>query len=114
METGLNGLNEVVISGAEDPALANTAAFRDAVTAALAVSSPERLLVIAQALRAGFSTEEIQKPTGYDPWFIEQIRTIVDAENGVRKNGLPASREALIGLKQLGFSDIRLAELVGY
>mgnify|MGYP001249118236 CR=1 FL=1 len=80
METGLNGLNEVVISGVKDPALtANTTTFRDAVTAALAVSSPERLLVIAQALRVGFSTEDIQKPTGYDPWFIEQIRAAVGA-----------------------------------
>ena len=113
METGLNGLNEVVISGAEDPALANTTTYRDAVTAALALSSPERLLVIAQALRAGFSTEDIQIPTGYDPWFIEQIRVIVDAEDSVRKNGLPESREALIGLKQIGFSDNRLAELSG-
>ncbi|MBH63831.1 MAG: carbamoyl phosphate synthase large subunit [Alphaproteobacteria bacterium] len=113
METGLTGLNEVTIPGAENAQAADTPAFRDAITAALAESSPERILVIAQALRAGFSTDEIQKPTGYDPWFIEQIRAIVDAENGVRESGLPTTRTALLGLKQMGFSDGRLSELAG-
>ena len=113
METGLTGLNEVVIAGAENPAAADTPAFRDAVTAALAESSPERLLVIAQAIRAGFTTEDIRRPTSYDPWFIDQVRSIVEMENGVRSGGLPSTREGLLRLKRIGFSDGRLAELAG-
>ena len=113
METGLTGLNEVAIPGAEDPAAANTPAYRHAIAAALAEQSPERLLVIAQALRAGFTTDEIHGPTGYDHWFVEQIRAIVDTETGVREKGLSDTREGLLQLKQMGFSDARLAELSG-
>ncbi len=112
-ETGLTGLNEVAIPGAGDPAAASTPARRDAMTAALAKQSPERILVIAQALRAGFTTDEIHRSTGYDPWFIEQIRAIVETETGVRETGLPETRDGLLRLKQMGFSDARLAELSG-
>ena len=112
-ETGLTGLDEVAIPGAEDPAAADTPAYREAVAAALAEPTPERLLTIAQALRAGFATGEIHALTGYDPWFIEQIRAIVDAEAVVREEGLPGTREGLLRLKQLGFSDARLARLAG-
>ena len=111
-ETGLTGLDEIAIPGAEGAA-ADTPAYRDAMAAALAEPTPERLLTIAQALRAGFDTDEIHGLTGYDPWFIEQIRAIVDAEAGVRGEGLPGTREGLIRLKQMGFSDARLAELSG-
>ena len=113
METGLTGLNEVTISGAESIETADTPTYRDAIAAALAEPSPERILVIAQALRAGFHNEEVQKLTRYDLWFIEQIRTIIDAEVSVRKGGIPQTKEALLALKQMGFSDGRLSELAG-
>ncbi|WP_404383705.1 carbamoyl-phosphate synthase large subunit [Caenispirillum salinarum] len=105
LETGLTGLNEIVIEGAED------GANRDSIRAALAQPRPDRILTIAQAMRHGFTPSEIQAVTHYDPWFLAQIKTIVDAETEVRKDGLPDNAAGLLRLKKLGFSDERLAEL---
>ncbi len=103
LETGLTGLNEVAVPG--DGA--------DALRTELARATPERILVIAQALRAGMSIEEIHAACRYDPWFIEQISAIVAAENDVRAHGLPGDAGALLALKKMGFSDARLGELAG-
>ena len=46
-------------------------------------------------------------------WFLEQIKGIVDTEKKVREFGLPDRADALRGLKSMGFSDKRLAELCG-
>ena len=104
METGLDGLDEVEIPGYDGT---DTGAVR----AALAVATPERILVIAQAFREGLSVDEIQTASKYDPWFLDQIRAIVDAEADVRAKGLPGTRDGLLGLKAMGFSDARLATL---
>ena len=110
METGLTGFNEVEIPGA-------AGGDKDAVRAALARPTPDRLLVIAQAYRHGLTTAEIHAACKYDPWFLEEIRHIVAAEGQVRARGrldLPAvSASELLRLKRLGFSDARLAELTG-
>jgi len=106
METGLTGLNEVVIPNVEED-------DKDVIKAALARPTPDRLLVIAQAFRHGLTAEEIHGACKYDPWFLEQIAQIVRAEEGVRKNGLPKDAAGLRKLKQMGFSDARLAELAG-
>ena len=108
METGLTGLNEIEIEG-YDP----EAGDLNAVRAALAIPTHDRLLVMAQALRFGISVEDIHNIAKYDPWFIRQIKRITDAEQEVRTNGLPEDYAGLSKLKQLGFSDARLAELAG-
>jgi carbamoyl-phosphate synthase large subunit len=105
METGLTGLNEIQIEGAEG-------GNKDAVKAALAVPSPERLLVIAQAFRHGLTIDEVYSASKYDPWFLEQIANIVRAEEQIRKDGLPKNAPELLKVKKMGFSDERLAELV--
>ncbi len=105
METGLTGFNEVEILSGHD---------RNRLRAALARPTPDRLLVIAQALRLGMSIEEIQAICKYDPWFLREIKRVTDAEAEVRANGLPRDRRGLLKLKKLGFSDARLAELVGH
>src|SRR6202522_2193486 len=66
LETGLSGLDEIEIAGAEpdDPAAA-----LGAVTRALAVPTPDRLRVIAQAFRFGLTVEEVNAACAYDPWF---------------------------------------------
>src|SRR5204863_8651435 len=84
-----------------------------AVKAALAKPSPDRLLLIAQAYRHGPTTAEIHAACRYDPWFLDRIREIVAAEEGVRQGGLPEDATALLRLKQMGFSDARLARLAG-
>ena len=106
METGLTGFNEVEIPGA-------AGGDRNAIRAALAKPTPDRLLVIAEAYRAGLSTEEIHAACKYDPWFLEQVRSIVASEARVRAEGLPQDAAQLLKLKQQGFSDARLAELAG-
>ncbi|MBC6440821.1 MAG: carbamoyl-phosphate synthase large subunit [Rhodospirillales bacterium] len=103
METGLTGLNPVKFDDTSE----------DGITARLVKQAPDRILAIAQAIRHGLSDEEVHDITKFDPWFLEQIRAIVDAENEVRENGLPTERHTLLRLKKLGFSDRRLSELVG-
>ena len=107
METGLTGLNEVSIGGPGD------GHDRDSVRAALSQPRPDRVLVIAQALRLGFDVADIQAICKYDPWFVEQIRDIVVAEEVVRRTGVPGDAPGFLGLKKMGFSDERLAELAG-
>src|SRR5207237_4739927 len=110
METGLDGFDEVVIDGVEG---AGPQDVRAAVKAALAKPSPDRLLLIAQAYRHGLSTAEIHAACRYDSWFLDQVREIVEVEERVRRDGLPSDATALLRLKQMGFSDARLARLVG-
>jgi len=103
METGLTGLNEVAIENAEDP---------DSIRSALSKPTPNRLLVVAQALRHGVSEKDIFNACKIDPWFIDRIKEIVDMEEAVRKDGLPTTTQGFLQLKKIGFSDARLAELV--
>ena len=108
METGLTGLNELEIPGTV-PGKDN----KDAVRAALALPTPDRLLVIAQAMRLGYGVEEINQICKYDPWFLRQIEALIQTEAEVRKKGLPKDRVGMARLKRQGFSDARLAELTG-
>ncbi|MFM8678693.1 MAG: carbamoyl-phosphate synthase large subunit, partial [Alphaproteobacteria bacterium] len=107
LETGLNGFNEVEIEGAQG------GANRDAIRAALARPTPDRLLVVAQALRHGFTVAEVHAACKVDPWFIERIREVVEAEAGIRAAGLPQDAPGWARIKGMGFSDARLAELSG-
>ncbi|MGC9129031.1 MAG: carbamoyl-phosphate synthase large subunit, partial [Acidithiobacillus sp.] len=77
-------------------------------------AGPERLWYIADAFRRGWTPEEVQALTHIDPWFLEQIAEIVTTEDSLR--GLPLAsldRERLRQLKRMGFSDRRLARLLG-
>ncbi len=105
METGLTGLNEVDIPGATEE--------KDAVRAALVPRVPDRLLIVAQAYRHGLTTQEIHDACKIDPWFLERVREIVEAEETVRSDGLPGDMAGFLALKKMGFSDARLGELTG-
>ncbi|MCB1366605.1 MAG: carbamoyl-phosphate synthase large subunit, partial [Rhodobacteraceae bacterium] len=102
LETGLSGFDEIAIDGAPDKA---------AVIRAISARTPDRLRLIAQAMRHGLTDEDIQHATAYDPWFLSRIREIVDAEAVVRENGLPKDAAGLRHLKMMGFTDARLAML---
>jgi len=102
LETGLVGLNWV-----DDL----VGAPKARIEAALSEVSPERLLVTAQALREGLSVEDVHAVTKYDPWFLERLSEIIEAERGVMENGLPNDVAGLRKLKAMGFSDNRLARL---
>ncbi|RYG90714.1 carbamoyl-phosphate synthase large subunit [Loktanella sp. IMCC34160] len=104
METGLTGFDEVEIPGAPDKA---------AVIKALSVATPDRLRTIAQAMRHGLTDDEIIGVTAFDPWFLARIREIIEAEEVIRKDGLPVTEEGLRRVKMMGFTDARLAKLTG-
>jgi carbamoyl-phosphate synthase large subunit len=102
LETGLTGLDRVrELENADEGRIASE----------LARPTPQRLLVAAEALRQGFSVERINAIAGFDPWFLQQLEAIVEAENEVRERGLPSDPAEMRRLKALGFSDARLAQL---
>ena len=102
LETGLCGFNDVDhLVGAP----------KDDIIAALSQPTPDRLLVAAQALREGLTVAEIHNIAKFDPWFLERIKEIVDAEREVLENGLPRDADGMRRLKSMGFSDKRLAYL---
>ncbi len=105
LETGLTGFDEIDIPGADGPDAKAT------ITRALSLPTPDRLRLAAQAMRHGLTDDEIHAVTRYDPWFLARIREIVDEEDRLRQTGLPREPHALRRLKQMGFSDARLATL---
>ncbi|MEM9715319.1 MAG: carbamoyl-phosphate synthase large subunit [Pseudomonadota bacterium] len=102
MENGLTGFDEIEIEGAPDPA---------AVIRAISEQTPDRLRLIAQAMRHGLSDDQIIAATKFDPWFLSRMREIIEAEETVRANGMPSDAAEIRKLKMLGFSDERLATL---
>ncbi|MDE8344690.1 MAG: carbamoyl-phosphate synthase large subunit [Acidocella sp.] len=104
LETGLSGLDEI-----EPPGDGTADAFR----AALSTPRPDRLLIAAQALRAGVSVADIFAACKYDPWYLNQMQAIIAAEDEVKKSGLPRDAVGFRRLKSLGFADKRLAALAG-
>ena len=102
LETGLSGFNDVEhLRGAP----------KAEIEAALSQATPDRLLVAAQALREGLSVEEVHAIAKYDPWFLNRIKEIVDAEAEVIEHGLPRDAAGMRRLKAMGFSDKRLGYL---
>jgi carbamoyl-phosphate synthase large subunit len=109
MEIGLTGFNEPKIDGVSDEN--SLEQNQKAIKEALVELTPERILRVAHALRYEISVEEICKITSFDPWFVREIKKIIDAEEALLKNGLPEDKFEILALKKLGFSDERLAQL---
>lgn len=107
LEGNLSGLEEVKILIEDDEQR------RKVIRQKLKIASPNRILLIAQALREGISAQEINEICSYDPWFIEQIESAIIVENKIKKDGLPNNYEDFLNLKRMGFSDKRLAKLSG-
>ncbi len=101
METGLTGFDDIPLDDVS------------AARRALAQPTPDRLLTIAQAFRLGLTVEEVTAACHYDPWFLREVEAIVAAETKVKSAGLPGDAAGLTRLKQMGFSDARLAILAG-
>ena len=104
LETELTGFDEIDIPNAPE---------KSAIVKALSEQTPDRIRVIAQAMRFGLSNSEIRDVTMYDSWFLERIREIVGMELEIRQNGLPIEEDNLRQIKSMGFSDLRLATLSG-
>ncbi|MDJ0711619.1 MAG: carbamoyl-phosphate synthase large subunit [Woeseiaceae bacterium] len=107
LETGITGLNEVCGPIASD-------VERDALRQELRIPGSNRILYVADALRHGYSFEDVAEVSGIDPWFLVQIADLVNIENEMREYGLHGlNADIMRAAKRKGFSDARIAELVG-
>jgi carbamoyl-phosphate synthase large subunit len=107
LETGLTGLDEIEIEGL------GKGDDHNALRAAIGKPTPDRLLNVAQAMRAGMGIEEIYDVCRIDRWFLARIAEIVALEKKIQRHGLPDDAANLRRLKAAGFSDLRLAALAG-
>ncbi len=106
LETGLDGLSPIL-------AMPLTDESQDKLAYELRAPGANRLLYVADALRAGWTLARIGELTRIDPWFLAQVEDLVREEAQVREEGLGAlTAERLRVLKRKGFSDSRLARLV--
>ena len=104
LETGLTGFDDIEIKGAPE---------KPAIIQAISKQTPDRMILIAQAMRHGLSNEEIIAATSFDPWFLDRIREIVDTEKNIMSEGLPKTSDQMRSIKMMGFSDARLSQLTG-
>ncbi len=80
----------------------------------LEMPNSERIFIIADAFRFGFSVDDVQRLTGVDPFFLYQIKEIVELESEIRGKGIGGlTAETVRKAKEWGFSDKRIAELTG-
>jgi carbamoyl-phosphate synthase large subunit len=100
LEVGVDGLDEKT----RDP---------DVIEAEIGDPGPERIWYVADALRSGMPLDEVHAHTAIDPWFLDQLAQIVEAEQGLAGRALGSlDRAELFHLKRMGFSDRRLAHLL--
>jgi len=105
LETGIDGLTERDEVHERD---------REEIVEAIGNAGPERILFVADAFRIGMSLDEVFEETAIDPWFLAQIEELVRIESDVKRRTLDSlSAPELRWLKAKGFSDKRLARLLG-
>ncbi|AJG20122.1 carbamoyl-phosphate synthase large subunit [Cupriavidus basilensis] len=107
-QKALRGL-EVGVDGLDDKST-----DRDEIVEEIGEAGPDRIWYVGDAFRIGMSLEEVHAETAIDPWFLAQIEDIVKTETLVKARKLDSlSAAELRHLKQKGFSDRRLAKLMG-
>ncbi|MFN3704015.1 carbamoyl-phosphate synthase large subunit [Thermomonas sp.] len=107
LETGKTGLDPTGLDLASEDGLL-------ALRRELKEPGPERIFHIADAFRAGMSVEDVHALSFVDPWFLDQIEELIDAEVDVVHRGLDGlDGKRLRALKRMGFSDARIARLAG-
>jgi carbamoyl-phosphate synthase large subunit len=107
LETDRDGLSEILEGG--DPETRRTVLRRE-----LREAGAERILFVADAFREGMEFGQIQELTGIDPWFLAQIEDLVRCEQDIRDGALESlAKDQLYQLKRKGFSDSRIARLLG-
>ena len=100
LEVGVDGMNEKTTD-------------REVIEEELGEPGPERIWYVGDAFAQGFTTEEVHQLTKIDPWFLVQIKEIVDIEIWLEKQKISdITKETLLTLKRKGFSDRRLAKLL--
>ena len=105
LETDMDGLNPLIDQSKND--------WRETLDEQIRLRQPDRIWYVADALRAGYSIDKIHALTAIDKWFLSQIEELIELEQMVASTAMQAiSAEQLFKLKQKGFSDRRLAQLL--
>ena len=100
LEVGVDGMNEKTTD-------------REVIEEELGEPGPERIWYVGDAFAQGFTLEEVHQLTSIDPWFLAQIKEIIDIELWLEKQTLKVlDKDTLLALKRKGFSDRRLAKLL--
>lgn len=100
LEVGVDGMNEKTRD-------------RETIDEELGTPGPDRIWYVGDAYAQGYTVEEVHQLTHIDPWFLVQIKEIVDIELWLETQSLEAlDKQTLFNLKQKGFSDRRLAKLL--
>ena len=107
LETGRDGFNEILEG--DEPEIRQANLQRE-----LREAGAERIFYVADAFREGYKLDEIYQMTRIDPWFLAQIEDLVHSEEIIRDCSLESlQKEQLWRLKRKGFSDSRIATLLG-
>jgi carbamoyl-phosphate synthase large subunit len=106
LETGIDGLNEVLDEDDDD--------IRDRLQHELTTPGPDRIRYVADAFRQGMSRQQVFDYSHIDPWFLIQIEELVALEDAIKGRELKSfDDDEIFQLKRKGFSDARLASLLG-
>ncbi|MEO8805241.1 MAG: carbamoyl-phosphate synthase large subunit [Burkholderiaceae bacterium] len=101
LETGIDGLSE-------------RSSDREEIVQEIGEAGPERILFVGDAFRIGMTLQEVFEETAIDPWFLAQIEQLIQHEQALAGRALASlSKDELRFLKSKGFSDKRLAKLLG-
>jgi carbamoyl-phosphate synthase large subunit len=104
LETGADGFNEKLDLEAEGA--------MDTLRHNLRVPGPERIWYVGDAFRAGMTVEQIFELSYIDPWFLAQIEELILLEEQMKSKTFSLDKDGFYFIKQKGFSDRRLAELL--
>ena len=99
LETGLEGLDKI------------DNLSKNVIIKKLGKNTPDKILLIAEAIRNKINLNKIYLKTKIDKWFIEQIKEIIDIENVLIKHGFPKTANELNYVKSIGFTDKKISEL---
>ena len=99
LETGFSGLDRILNLNTKQ------------IEKKLKENIPNKLLYVAEAIRKKINLKRIYNLSKVDPWFLNQIKEIVDTENKIKSKGLPKEFNEFNRIKSIGFSDKKLAEL---
>jgi carbamoyl-phosphate synthase large subunit len=113
IEIGVHGLERLgILQAAGSDVLKDLTpeGEREVLDRLLVEAGPERIWVLAQAMRLGFGDEELVQKTKIDPWFVKNIREMVEAESAIQAAGM--TPKSLWEAKRSGLSDRRIAQLL--
>jgi carbamoyl-phosphate synthase large subunit len=96
LETGFSGLDQIFNLNLKQ------------VEKKLKENIPNKILLVAEAFRKKINFKKIHKLSKIDPWFLNQIKEIIEVENDIKKKGLPKNYNSFNFVKSIGFSDKKL------